>query len=55
MRNGRALFTILGKLSECARVLAPFFEMAPGYKRCHDASQFPSASRDGGQAARIFF
>ena len=56
-----ALFTILrklatgrvrpiGGLSECARVLARFFEMAPGSKRCDDASQFPSASRDGGQA-----
>jgi hypothetical protein len=40
MRNGRALFTILGKLSECARPRA-VFEMAPGYKRYHNASQFP--------------
>ena len=47
-----ALFTFLRKLSECARVLAPFFEVASGYKRCEDASQFHSASRDGGQAAR---
>ena len=54
-----ALFTILrklatgrvrpiGGLSECACVLAPFFEMGPGYKRCDDASQFQSASRHGG-------
>jgi hypothetical protein len=49
-----ALFNILRKLSECARVLAPFFEVASGYKRWEDASQFHSASRDGGQAARNF-
>ena len=30
------------------------FESALGYKRCDDASQFPSASRDGEQAARNF-
>ena len=28
MRNGRTLFTILGKLSECGRVLAPLLEVA---------------------------
>ena len=38
----------------CARPLAPFFEVASDYKRCEDASQFHSASRDGGQAARNF-
>ncbi len=54
VRMVTALFTILRKLSECARVLAPFFEVASGYKRCEDASQFHSASRDGGQAARNF-
>jgi hypothetical protein len=27
-----ALFTVLRKLSECARVLAPLFEVAPAYK-----------------------
>jgi hypothetical protein len=44
-----ALCSILRKLSECARVLAPFFEMPPSYKRC-DASHLQNASRHGEQA-----
>jgi len=49
-----ALFSILRKLSECSRVLAPFFEMPPSYKRYDDASHLQNASRDGGKAAGNF-
>jgi len=50
--NGNSALTILRKLSECARVFAPPFEVAPRLKASEDASQFQSASRHGGQAAR---
>ena len=45
--------TILRKLSECARVLAPLLK-CNRCKRCEDASQLRIASRHDGQAARNF-
>ena len=54
MRMVTALFTVLRKLSECARVLAPLFEVAPRLKRCEDASHVQSAFLQAGSAARNF-
>ena len=55
MRNGRALFTILGKLWGGVRARPrAVFEMAPGIKRCHNASQFPRFPRRRAGSTKFF-
>ena len=52
--NGNSALTILRKLSECARILAPLFEVAPRLKRCEDASHVQSAFLHGGKRSAKF-
>jgi hypothetical protein len=54
MRMVTALFTVLRKLSECGRVLAPLFEVAPRLKRCEDASHVQSAFLHGRKRSAKF-